>query len=82
MKKHLFFKLQTLIILVFLCSCKSKPEETITFINTPTGLISSEPNLHKADDGTIYLSWIETNTDKSSTLSFSTFKGFAPPKTE
>ena len=34
-------------------SCKNEPIEPIKHILVPTGLTSSEPNLHKADDGTI-----------------------------
>jgi len=67
-----------------LSSCKSEPVETITFITAPTEANSSEPNLHKANDGTIYLSWIKTNEDKSSTLSFSTLNddnSWSAPKT-
>jgi len=84
MKHILFFGLRTLLILAILSSCKSEPTETITFITAPTEANSSEPNLHKADDGTIYLSWIKTNADKSSTLSFSTLKddnSWSTPKT-
>ncbi len=84
MKHSLFFGLRTLIILLIVSSCKSKPVETITFITAPTEAISSEPNLHKAKDGTIYLSWIKTNADKSSTLLFSTLNddnSWSAPKT-
>lgn len=84
MKNYLFTGLRTLLILVFLSSCKSEPVEIITFITAPTEANSSEPNLHKANDGTIYLSWIENNADKSSTLSFSTLNddsNWSVPKT-
>ncbi len=84
MKSYLFFTLRILFILVFVSSCKSEPVETITFITVTTEANSSEPNLHKADDGTIYLSWIKTNEDKSSTLSFSTLNddnSWSSPKT-
>ncbi|RLD29385.1 MAG: hypothetical protein DRI75_03595 [Bacteroidetes bacterium] len=84
MRKHLFSGFLAIFILLAICSCKSEPIETIAFIETPAGLISSEPNLHKTDDGTIYLSWIETNADKSSTLSFSTLddnNSWSQPKT-
>lgn len=74
MKKHLFFVLQTCLMLAVLYSCKPENKETISFITVPSGLKSSEPSLHKADDGTIYLSWIQTNADKSSTLVFSTLE--------
>jgi len=84
MKNYLYFGLRTLLILVIFASCKSEPVETITFIAAPIKANSSEPNLHKADNGTIYLSWIETNEDKSSTLSFSTLLNnniWSDPKT-
>jgi hypothetical protein len=84
MTNYLVFGLRTLLILLIVSSCKSKPVETITFITAPTEAISSEPNLHKANDGTIYLSWIKTNADKSSTLSFSTLNddnSWSVPKT-
>ena len=82
--KNYLFGLLILLILVLLISCKSEPVETITFITAPTEAMSSEPNLHKADDGTIYLSWIKTNEDKGSTLSFSTLlqnNSWSEPKT-
>ena len=84
MKNYLVFGLRTLLILLIVSSCKSKPVETITFITAPTEANSSEPNLHKANDGTIYLSWIKTNADKSSTLLFSTLNddnSWSAPKT-
>ncbi len=84
MKHNLCFGWGTLLLLVLLCSCKSEPIETITFITAPTESKSSEPNLHKSSDGNIYLSWIETNSDKSSTLSFSTLSdnnNWSAPKT-
>ncbi|MBE9490100.1 MAG: hypothetical protein IMY67_07405 [Bacteroidetes bacterium] len=83
MKYDLFTGLQLFFVLVFLCSCKSEPKETITFITSPTISTSSEPNLHKASDGTIYLSWIETNNDQSSSLLFSTLENnnWSTPKT-
>ena len=84
MKYSLYFGLRTLFILVLLSSCRSEPAETITFLTVPTEANSSEPNLHKADDGTIYLSWIETNADKSNTLLLSTLNddnSWSTPKT-
>lgn len=73
----------TFFILILFCSCKTEPPEPITFIPIPTESNSSEPNLHKAHDGTIYLSWIETNPDKSSTLLFSSLEdnNWTTPKT-
>ncbi|MGM5471208.1 exo-alpha-sialidase [Flavobacteriaceae bacterium LMO-SS05] len=65
-------------------SCESKPKETITLIPTPASEKSSEPNLHKGKDGTIYLSWIEVLPDKSSVLKFSTMthnRLWSEPKT-
>ncbi len=65
-------------------NCESKSVETITVIPTPASAKSSEPNLHKANDGTIYLSWIEVLPDTSSILKFSTLtknKLWSEPKT-
>jgi hypothetical protein len=85
MKKHVLLLFLISASLITLISCKSKPvDEVITYIKAPTGLNSSESNLHNSKDGTIYLSWIETNTDNSSTLSFSTLtdnKSWSSPKT-
>ena len=84
MRIHLFLRLQLFFILIILSSCKSESSESISFIAVPTEANSSEPNLHKSKDGTIYLSWIETNTDKSSSLLFSTLvddNSWSAPKT-
>jgi len=58
--------------IVSLQSCKSQPVETITYLTAPTGANGSESSLHKANDGTIYLSWVETDQEKNSKLLFST----------
>lgn len=58
--------------IVSLHSCKSEPVKTITYIEAPTGANGSESSLHKAKDGTIYLSWIETDKEKNSKLLFAT----------
>ena len=83
MRYHLLSGLRLLFVLVLLWSCESEPKELVTFITSPTKSISSEPNLHKADDGTIYLSWIGTNNDHSSSLLFSTLdnNNWSVPKT-
>lgn len=72
MKHSLFSGLRTLFIIVFFSACKSEPLETITYLKTPTGLNGSESSLHISDDGTIYLSWIETTKKNNSKLLFST----------
>jgi len=63
-------KLQILFsaLLLILFSCNTKPVEVVTYIPSPAGLNSSESSLHKSDDGTIYISWIETGADNSSKL--------------
>ncbi len=55
-----------------LLNCEKSPTEVIVEIPSPTAVESSEPNLHKAKDGTIYLSWIEPSSDGTSALKFST----------
>jgi len=60
------------IILLLLLSCERVTVETITDIPIPTSAQSSEPNLHKSKDGTIYLSWIESEKGGKSALKFST----------
>lgn len=57
---------------LLLFNCSTKNVEVIVEIPSPTSVMSSEPNLHKAKDGTIYLSWIEPSTDGTSALKFST----------
>ena len=83
MRQYLLSVLQILLVLVLLWSCESEHKKLVTFITSPTKSISSEPNLHKAVDGTIYLSWIETNNDHSSSLLFSTLdnNNWSIPKT-
>ncbi|TJY33946.1 sialidase family protein [Pontimicrobium aquaticum] len=55
-------------LFLILCSCNTKPLETVTYISAPASLNGSESSLHKADDGSIYLSWIETNDNSSKLL--------------
>jgi hypothetical protein len=55
-----------------LLSCEKVPIQVITEIPTPASAKSSEPNLHKSNNGTIYLSWIEILPDTTSILKFST----------
>lgn len=64
-------------------ACKSEPVETVRYLSVATGLNSSEPNLHKTNDGSIYLSWIENDQDTISHLKFSTLenKHWSTPKT-
>ena len=49
-------------------SCNKKPEEVLTYITPPIGINGSESSLHKSEDGTIYLSWIETGENKNGKL--------------
>lgn len=70
--KFLIFNLLAFCFLIL--SCETTPDEIIRNIPIPTSSKSSEPNLHKADDGTIYLTWIEVLTDQSSVLKFSTLE--------
>jgi len=53
-------------------SCKSEPIEPVRSLSVPTsGISSSEPSIHKSENGAIYLSWIEKNEDTKSSLKFS-----------
>jgi hypothetical protein len=70
--KHNFVISYFITLSVFIFSCQTAPVETIATIDTPASAKSSEPNLHLANDGTIYLSWIEVLEDKKSNLKFST----------
>jgi len=83
MTNRIYFSIPAFLILILMTSCGSEPAETLSFLEAPTGSHSSEPNLHKTDDGTVYLSWIETHTDNSSSLLFSILKDneWATPKT-
>jgi len=70
--------------LLLLNSCKSEPIEPVNTLSVPTaGISSSEPSLHKSENGTIYLSWIEKSEDTLSYLKFSTFNNseWSKPKT-
>ncbi len=49
-------------------SCNKNPEEVLTYITPPIGINGSESSLHKSEDGTIYLSWIETGENKNGKL--------------
>lgn len=71
------------ILFLSIYACKSEPVETVSFLTVPSGLNSSEPSLHKTNDGNIYLSWIENDKDTVSHLKFSTLKNneWSPPKT-
>jgi len=61
-------KIFIIALLLILFSCDTKPVDIVTYISAPTGLNSSESSLHKADDGSIYISWIETGKNNSSKL--------------
>ena len=73
MKLKLFNSL-LLFSTVFFISCNTiKPAEVISIIKAPAGFNSSESSLHKSQDGTIYLSWLESPQDNTKLL-FSTLK--------
>ena len=67
-----YSKIGFIISVAVLLSCDSETIETVTFISVPSLSKSSEPNLHKADDDSIYLSWIDALDDNNSSLNFST----------
>ncbi|MCB0462768.1 MAG: hypothetical protein R2816_07920 [Flavobacteriaceae bacterium] len=71
------------ILLLSIYACKSEPVEAVSFLSVPTGFNGSEPSLHKTDNGTIYLSWIENIEDTVSYLKFSKLidKQWSVPKT-
>ncbi len=58
-------------LLLILFSCNEKPLDLVTYIPAPIGVNGSESSLHKADDGSIYISWIETGENSSSKLMLS-----------
>lgn len=67
-------KIVFLVGLTILLSCNKAIEESksiTTDISIKTEYSSSEPNLHKADNGTIYLTWTETINKNKSRLLFS-----------
>lgn len=75
-----------MILMVFaisIISCKSEPTETVTYMAVPEGLNSSKSSIYKANNGDIYLSWIENDKDTTSLLKFSTLNGttWSAPKT-
>jgi hypothetical protein len=68
MKKNISIKLLSCYLILMLVSCTEEPVKTISIITPPANGISSEPNLHLTQDGVLFLSWIESNPDTSSTL--------------
>ena len=56
---------------------------TIHGLDSPAGVGSGEPNIHRGADGRIYLTWIEKQADKIQAFRFSVFSGSAwsAPKT-
>jgi len=64
-------------------ACKTEPAETVIYHSVPTGLNTSEPSLHQAKNGAIYLSWIENVKDTISYLKFSELDNekWSSPKT-
>ncbi len=66
--KNLFLSLFTVLFTLVLTSCNNNPAQLVTYVEAPVGLNSSESSLYRSDDGSIYLSWIEADSLKNSTL--------------
>lgn len=83
MKTRNLYFLSIISLFLSFFACKSEPVETIRQLSVSVGLNSSEPNLHKTNDGTIYLSWIEKDKDTISHLKFSKLNDseWSEPKT-
>jgi len=45
---------------------------SVESMKSPSGLRSSEPNLHVGSDGEVYLSWVETSENHNTSLYYST----------
>ena len=72
MRKYISIAILFCALLITLNACKTEAIDIVTFISAPIGLNGSESSLHKSKDGTIYLTWIETNETTGSKLLFST----------
>ena len=59
------------LIIGMIISCEEVEAPVLSYLELETEHNSSESSLHLADDGTLYLSWIETDSTKSK-LKFST----------
>ena len=70
--KYISYKPVLFWIGLLIISCDSTSVDPMIFTEPPTIHQSSEPNLHMAVNGTIYLSWTETDTVKN-TLKFSRY---------
>lgn len=83
MKTRNLYFLSIISLFLSFFACKSEPVETVRQLSVSVGLNSSEPNLHKTNDGTIYLSWIEKDKDTISHLKFSKLNDseWSEPKT-
>lgn len=83
MKKQILFIFCVGVLLLNFYTCKNEPVETVRQLSVSVGLNSSEPNLHKTNNGTIYLSWIEKDKDTISHLKFSKLNDseWSEPKT-
>ena len=57
-------------------SCSDHPSKddmlSVESMKSPSGVRSSEPNLHVGSDEKVYLSWVETSEDHTTTLYYST----------
>jgi hypothetical protein len=78
MKAKLMFILPMIVVGIFINELSYSQHPlligTVKTIDTPAGINSSEPNLHKSVDGKIYLSWIENDQKGHTILYFSTIK--------
>ncbi len=45
---------------------------SVEAMQSPSGVKSSEPNLHVGNDQLVYLSWVETSEDQKTSLYYST----------
>ena len=56
------------------CSNHQSTDKTLSVeaMQSPSGVKSSEPNLHVGNDQLVYLSWVETSEDQKTSLYYST----------
>jgi hypothetical protein len=56
------------------CSNHQSPDKMLSVeaMKSPSGVKSSEPNLHVGSDEKVYLSWVETSEDHNTSLYYST----------
>ena len=70
--------LRVILVIQSVCiiSCSDHPTTddmwSVESMESPSGVGSSEPNLHVGSDDTVYLSWVETSEDHNTSLYYST----------